>query len=550
MKRRSQVPQAIVFTAVALAAILWTLANSYAADGGPHLGTWTHWSLVPGGTINGFDPHETIADPTGLTKHVGAPAMYTSMENVCGGNCGLLYWNPTTDDFKAYCVTGGFQFSGDLNLGAPAAVAGSPNFGGGDAWAVVNGNSTHTPYMNFAGTDDLRRYNIGTPQGTGVRVNPTNGKVYVGDFGGLIIELDPSTNTLRKWTTTCKPYNLVLDPPLVYATCVASGLEPDQILRLDPTAAALNVTRWTVPGAGNFQNSVGFGIPNGITLDQDGNVWFSETTSDEVGKLDLSNDCFDEYTKATLDAPQDVSSSGSGATQQAFFTETSLGQKLSVLTVAASTPVTNCVAPTTVTIGPAVSTATFVDFTLTPRQNFITPVVTAVMSSNGNGIDRFPLPAGTANPTAITEVVFANTVYGTFQASDDVYEFVSDIIIAPPPSECENVDPRTQGFWRRVCKKDHPDQPDRSILTDELCEDLNPDPHSDPCERARSQCAATQYNVISGRLDAECTVDSTGESVADAIAEALDLIDEGTRNSCKSAQSLCAGINEGDVETP
>ena len=120
----------------------------------------------------------------------------------------------------------------------------------------------------------------------------------------------------------------------------------------------------------------------------------------------------------------------------------------------------------------------------------------------------------------------------------------------PAPIEngiCEDPDPRTLGFWRRVCKKDHPDQENRSILTAELCEDLNPDPQSDPCERARSQCAAVQYNNLSGRLPDECIVDSTGEDVANAIAAAEALINAGTNDSCKEAQDLCAGINEGDV---
>jgi len=120
-------------------------------------------------------------------------------------------------------------------------------------------------------------------------------------------------------------------------------------------------------------------------------------------------------------------------------------------------------------------------------------------------------------------------------------------VFGPPEPECENLDPRTQGFWRRVCKKEHPDQPDRSMLTPELCEDLNPDPNNDPCEKARSQCAATQYSVLSDRLDEECTVDATGDDVAAAIAEAEALIAEGTNSSCKAAQSLCAGINEGEV---
>ncbi len=112
----------------------------------------------------------------------------------------------------------------------------------------------------------------------------------------------------------------------------------------------------------------------------------------------------------------------------------------------------------------------------------------------------------------------------------------------------------TQGFWRRVCKKNHPAVPDRTIVEDPaglaLCEDLNPDPHNDPCERARSQCAAVEFNVLSGKLDDTAIVDSTGESVAEAIAEAQALIDEGTNQSCKDASDLCAEINEGGVQCP
>jgi len=120
-------------------------------------------------------------------------------------------------------------------------------------------------------------------------------------------------------------------------------------------------------------------------------------------------------------------------------------------------------------------------------------------------------------------------------------------VFGPPEPPCENLEPKSQGFWRRVCKKNHPQQPDRSFLTTELCEDMNPDPNNDPCEKARSQCAAVQYNVLSDRLDEGCTVDATGENVAAAIAEAQTLIDEGTHQSCKAAQALCAGINEGEV---
>ena len=115
---------------------------------------------------------------------------------------------------------------------------------------------------------------------------------------------------------------------------------------------------------------------------------------------------------------------------------------------------------------------------------------------------------------------------------------------------CEDPDPRTQGFWRRVCKKNHPDQPDRSILTVELCNDLNPDPSSDPCERARSQFAALLLNIASDRLQEGCIGTATGESVGDLVARIEALIAEGTAASCKEASDLAAALNEGGVSVP
>ncbi len=98
--------------------------------------------------------------------------------------------------------------------------------------------------------------------------------------------------------------------------------------------------------------------------------------------------------------------------------------------------------------------------------------------------------------------------------------------------------------------KEHPDEPDRRFLTPELCEDLNPDPHSDPCERARSQCAALSYNILSDRVQVGCVDDTTGDTVGSTAAEAEALITEGTNSSCKEASALCALINEGNVSEP
>ena len=116
--------------------------------------------------------------------------------------------------------------------------------------------------------------------------------------------------------------------------------------------------------------------------------------------------------------------------------------------------------------------------------------------------------------------------------------------VAAIDSICE---PRTQGFWRRVCRRDHPDQPDQSILTAELCEDLNPDPPSDPCERARSQFAALLLNIDSDRLEGSCIVIATGLSVDDLVETIEALLGEGTADSCQDARALAASVNEGGV---
>lgn len=118
------------------------------------------------------------------------------------------------------------------------------------------------------------------------------------------------------------------------------------------------------------------------------------------------------------------------------------------------------------------------------------------------------------------------------------------------PGTCPGIvcdpDPRTQGFWRRVCKKDHPEQP--RILDPVLCRWLNPDPHKDPCERARSQFAAVLLNLDSDRLQGVCIVTANGDSLTDTVIEIETLIAVGTKNSCKEASDLAASINEGGVE--
>lgn len=175
-----------------------------------------------------------------------------------------------------------------------------------------------------------------------------------------------------------------------------------------------------------------------------------------------------------------------------------------------------------------------------------------INNPSGTFISQFATTSGRTEDLTCDPVTYAPLeAILSKDASAQVYEaFEVEPGTCPLPSVCEDPQPHTQGFWRRVCKKAHPDQPDRSILTTELCEDMNPDPHSDPCERARSQFAAVLYNLASDRIQEGCIDDNTGNDVG-ATVEAIEaLISEGTKDSCKTASSLAASINEGGVSVP
>ena len=175
-----------------------------------------------------------------------------------------------------------------------------------------------------------------------------------------------------------------------------------------------------------------------------------------------------------------------------------------------------------------------------------------INNPSGTFISQFATTTGRTEDLTCDPVTYAPLEAilskDAFQSLYEAFEVAPGT--CPLPVSCEDPEPQTQGFWRRVCKKDHPAQPDRSILTDELCEDLNPDPHSDPCERARSQQAALLYNIISGRVNEGCIDDNTGNDVGATVDAVEDLIADGANNSCKTASALAGSINEGNVSVP
>jgi streptogramin lyase len=452
MPRHRRLALQILIGVLAVALASGPVALAFHGD--PHQGSFKTWPISTAG-FGATLPQEAVDDVVGLTNQVGAPAVVTAAtmprqagETGAATRPGLVYWNPATNQFKRMSVPmAGFQFAVDINRSTPSA--GPPTLGGGDAWGTVFEASVSL-YVNLRGTNEIIAWNMTNPEvpaaqreptadrASGVRVNPTNGKVYFGDLGtatrqGRLFELDPTTNTVRRWTIGNRPYNLVLDPlGDVWATAVAGHGHPDQILRLNPTTGAL--TRWSVPGAGNFAPGVGptLGTPNFITLDAEANVWFTETGSDEVGRLNPVLNVFTEYTKPGVTNPAGMATTGVGPTTQVFFNEAITGAgagRTSVLTPLFGSPLITPVTPIpdtppTRTFPVVTHSATRVPVTAT-----ITPTDTPSTSTNGSGIDRFPIPATSNDPTGMSRVAFPETVFGSMSRSHEVFQFMSGAVL-------------------------------------------------------------------------------------------------------------------------
>lgn len=416
----------------------------------------------------GFDPNESVDDVSGLTTHVGSPAVVTVIENTThsGGPCGVIFWNPDTNDFKWYGVTFGFQAAVDINRSAPVLTGpGGKTFQPGDSW---QSGPTSSPsvfmvempiYVNFKGSDDFRGYQVALGEHSwGVKVDQKTGHVwYAGFEDGTIGRLNPATNERTRWdldlpapAAPAEPRYITLDATgKVYVT--VGGL--DQVVRLNP--ATNEVTRWDVPGVGDFEEGFLFETPDGITVDASGDVWFTESQSAEVGRLNPALNTITEYTKTGLLDPQLIATSGSGATLQSFFTEGE-GNAVSIVTSEAAVGVSTAVLPVTSTVTPVADTVTTEDFSRTPLTKNITPETFDIPGVNGGpdakdvktptgeripGILRLPMPLAEVFPSGITDVFKANTVAGSWLGkptgfppieADRVWQLTSGAIIAPP----------------------------------------------------------------------------------------------------------------------
>lgn len=471
----------IAFLIVATAAVV-ALATSGDAqaghgDGGgnplPHASVKI-WNVQP---LLGNNPDDSVEDVAGLTVDVATVAnpltIATAWENTfCpGGPCGAMLWNPATDDFQCWGITGGFTASIDVNTAAPVLTdAAGRTYQPGDTW--VGGPNSAPLYVKFKGAASAR---IWFPSGNvwDVMVDQGTGDVWFSSpFDGSINRLNPATNTHTKWTVGGKVRELAQDSGgQIYATAGLTPATPatpgtSKIVRLDPATNA--VREWAVPGGGLFSGSSIFATPDGIHIDADGNVWFTESVSSEIGRLNPTTDVISEFTKAGLSNPQLIATSGSGGLLQAFFTEGS-GNAVSLLTQVEAVGTDTAVAPVDTFVTPTTPSIPVTDRALKFKREIIPPDIYDVPGVDGGpdalgttktsgpdgipgnadderipGILRFPMggtllpvPPFTGNsfPSGMTGVASPNTVYGAFLFSSRVFELTSDAIIAPPPRD-------------------------------------------------------------------------------------------------------------------
>ena len=414
------------------------------------------WDTRP---LLGADPDDSVHDIGGLTIDVATAAnpltIATAWENTTcpGGPCGAMLWNPATDDFHCWGVTGGFTASVDLNTSAPVLTDGAGRtYGPGDVWVGgPNGAPLYVKFKSAAFHPVAGSARIYFPVGSvwDVLVDQGTGEVWVSQPSvGGISRIDPITGAQTRWLVGGQPRELAQDSSgQIYATAGSAG-----IIRLNPATDA--VRKWAVAGLLASGGSP-FATPDGIHIDSGGDVWFTESVSSEIGRLNPTTDVITEYTKSGLSNPQLIATSGSGAKLQAFFTEGS-GNSVSVVTdveavgtATAVTPADSVVTPTTHGTSPRDRALSFRNVTITPVVHIIDGVdggpdaLGTTKTSAGEripGLLRFPLSPtipgsgfpGLHFPSGMTGVALPNTIFGAFLGSDRVFEASSLAIIAEP----------------------------------------------------------------------------------------------------------------------
>jgi hypothetical protein len=391
-------------------------------------------------------------DVSGITSQVATTAakvtVVTTIDNLLnqyGGGPGLIFWNPATNLFKWWRTGSGVNSGGiDLNVSAPVLVGpdggvfGSPIFQPGDVWVT----GQNLPYVNFKGSDKFRIFGVGSGCIDGVLVSEASGHVYFVDpCFSTIVRLNPATNEMTEWTIPGGNFRYMADAGSGMLYSIAPN--GDEILRFDPALGVHNVTVWPITGGGLNSNGP-YTTGDGLAVDRAGNVWFAETDSNEIGRLNPTTGEMCEFTKNGLLSPQLVATSGSGGLLQTFFTE-GAGNALGIVTQAEAVPITSpcpVVQPFFFTSNPPITS--IAPFSDTFRETFtgtIVPLVVDVPGVDGTpsgstktadgipipGVLRFPMPTPAGGdpaqpnfPVGLTRVGVANTVFGSYYETNPI----------------------------------------------------------------------------------------------------------------------------------
>ncbi len=450
-------------------------------------------------SVLGLAPGGSVEDPAGLTGHfTGQPTIATVFTQGAnpGGPSGVAYWGPETSTFSFFGKTVGFPTSIDLNRAGPVMPGGpfGASFGPGDVW--IGGQQNQPLYVHIHGTYAFRTYGtdnaVDPPSGRvwGVKVDQSTGLVFVAQPDeGRISRLDPPTGLVTMWDlrTACggvscgAPTYVTLDGAgRPYATMAYS----DGLLRVDAGSDGTlgtpddTLAFWRVPsldGTPSFRtpgSMVELENPNGVTTDADGNVWFAESSSNEIGRLSAgpdgvlgtADDLICEYTTSGLTNPQQITTTGSGRQLQVYVTEGD-GNAVSILTQAeadlAGPPARVCttvapltfpavlravvtrmfdeqVMPISVVIMPTIfsvpGTGTGASGTvLTPSGEPVPPIVRFSPMPNPL-VSTFGMPTGDAGngfPSGLTGVYAGNRAAGAYLKGNKVFEFVNPYLVAP-----------------------------------------------------------------------------------------------------------------------
>ena len=124
--------------------------------------------------------------------------------------------------------------------------------------------------------------------------------------------------------------------------------------------------------------------------------------------------------------------------------------------------------------------------------------------------------------------------------------------IAPAKRNHGTCEPKTQGFWKRVCDGVYGFlrriiQRHLADFSDSLlCADLQARGNRNlPCVRSASQIAALKLNSKYGKLDDSCKVYYDGDEMT--AGDVLSKIDAINAEDCKDAADLAEAINSRDA---